>query len=121
MISSVRLEFTESFDQLLTAVEQLDKHVQSTEADLQRKMIEISDAYPIGSLEAKSTVVKPSTVESDTKSNQKCHWKKLDSDRCQRSDVCHVGRKKPIQAVPSDSGGENRKQSRQQGNEPRST
>ena len=98
------MEFTESFDQLLTAVEQLDKHVQSTEADLQHKMIEISDAYPIGSPEAKSTVVKPSTVESATKSNQKCHWKKLDSDRSQRSDVRHVGRKKPMQAVPKFDG-----------------
>ena len=61
VISSVRLQFTESFDQLRTAAEKLDKHVQSTEADLQRKMIEISDAYPIGSPEVKSTVVKPNT------------------------------------------------------------
>ena len=103
-ISSVRLQFTESFDQLLTAVEKLDKHVQSTKADLHRKMIEISSAYPIGSPKAKSTVVKPNSVESATKLNQKCYWTKLDSDRCQSSDVGQVGRKKPIQAVPKFDG-----------------
>ena len=54
-ISLVRLQFTESFDQLLMAIEKLDKHVQSTEADLHCKMIEISNAYPIGSPKAKST------------------------------------------------------------------
>ena len=79
-ISSVRLQFTESFDQLLTAVENLDEHMQSTEADLHRKMIEISNAYPNGSPKAKFTVVKPNFVESATKLNRKCHWTKLDSD-----------------------------------------
>ena len=103
-ISSVCLQFTESFDQLLTAVEKLDKHVQSTEADLHRKMIEISNAYPIGSPKAKSTVVKPNSVQSATKLNQKCHWTKLDSDRCQTSNVGQVERKKPIQAVPKFDG-----------------
>ena len=103
-ISSVRLQFTESFDQLLTAVEKLDEHVQSTEADLHCKMIEINNAYAIGSPKAKSTVVKPNSVESATKLNQKCHWTKLDSDRCQSSDVGQVGQKKPIQAVPKFDG-----------------
>ena len=103
-ISSVRLQFTENFDQLLTAVENLDKHVQSTEADLQRKMMQISNACPIGSPEAKSTVVKPTKIESVTKSKQKFYSTKLDLHHPQSNEVHNVGRRKPIQAVPKFDG-----------------
>jgi uncharacterized protein YoxC len=103
-ISSVRLQFTESFDQLLTAVENLDKHVQSTEVDLQRKMMEISRAYPVGSPEAKSTVVKPTTITSVTKAERRFLSTKLDLDHSQSDKVHKVGQRKPIQAAPKFNG-----------------
>jgi hypothetical protein len=95
-IRSVRTHFTESFEGLLSAVEGLDKELQSTVADLQGKINDISKLCLPGSPKAKSTEMK--TGRRDLSFNET----RGSSQQVKESNS--LRKQKPVQPCPKFSG-----------------